>query len=89
MFRSFLDFEKMIAPQIIQFMYYIVGGLILLGGVGTGLFTMTQSFLGGIAQILIITPISLVFWRIWCELMILAFKIYDRLGELKVVSSSD
>lgn len=89
MLQSFLNFEKMIAPQIIQFMYYIVGGLIILGGVGTGLFTLTQTFWGGIAQIFIITPISLVFWRIWCELMILAFKIYDRLGELKVVSNSD
>ena len=89
MLKSFLNFEKMIAPQIIQLMYFIVGGLIILGGVGAGLFTMTQSFLGGVAQILIITPISLVFWRIWCELMILAFKIYDRLGELKLTSDPE
>jgi hypothetical protein len=27
--------------------------------------------------------VGIIAWRVWCELMLLAFKIYDRLGDNK------
>lgn len=87
--NSFMSFEKMIAPQIIQLIYFVVGALIILGGVFGGLYTMTNSFFGGLLQIVLFTPLALVFWRIWCELMILSFKIYDRLGTIAGETSTE
>ncbi len=76
-------FETMITPRIITFIYWIL----LLGDAGYGISTMFGGYEGftftkfimGLAYI----AIGAVAVRIWCELMIVIFKINENLQNLK------
>lgn len=76
-------FDTMITPKIITFIYW----LLLLADVGYGLNTMFSGYSGftftkfitGLAYIII----GAVAVRIWCELMIVIFKINENLQNLK------
>ena len=79
--KRFLDFKEFITPSLITILYYIGAVLIvlfLLGGV-----IASARYTGfGFSQLLTIVlgiPLSLLLWRVYCELMILLFKIHDRL----------
>lgn len=80
-FSAFLKFEKMITPTIITIIFLIgvaLNTLVALGMVITGIF----SHYGGGVQVLtgLVTLIlGPVFVRIWCELMIVIFKIYEEM----------
>jgi hypothetical protein len=89
-FRDFLSFEKMLATRIIRVVYLIglvaaaiiglialVGSLIALfsGNIGNGL--------AGIVVTVVGVVIWLLVWRLSCEVWIVMFGIYDRLGEIK------
>jgi hypothetical protein len=73
----------MITPKIITFIYW----LLLLADIGYGLNTMFSGYSGftftkfitGLAYIVI----GAVAVRIWCELMIVIFKINENLQNLK------
>jgi len=72
--QDYLSFRKMITPAFIQIIFWIgVAGIVL-----AGLFAMDQSILGGLLGIVV----GLLVWRIYCELMLILFKIYERLGEI-------
>ena len=85
----FLSFDKLIATGLIKVLYWI-------GLVGIGLFTLimifgafaafSQGFLQGVGM-LIMAPIvgllSLVFWRFMCEVYLVVFGMYDRLGKIQ------
>lgn len=83
--NDFLKFRKMITPAIIQVLFWVGAGICVLGG----LITMGTSFgryggggasfLGGL-MILIIGPIVV---RIYCELLILFFRMNETLTEIK------
>jgi len=88
-FAKMLNFDTMIGPTLIRVMYFIGLIVIALVGVGfllTGLMAMTYSPGSGLLLILL-APIAVllyaIFWRFACEMWILTFKIYDRLGEIK------
>jgi hypothetical protein len=66
----------MIVPKLIQFLYWLLLVLCVLGALGT---MFTQSFLVGIVA-LILGPL---FVRVWCELMIVLFKINESLQVIK------
>ena len=75
--------ETMLTPKIITFIYWVL----LLGNLGYGIsamfggysgFTFTK-FITGLAY----TVIGAVAVRIWCELMIVIFKINENLQNLK------
>jgi len=76
-------FDSMITPKIITFIYW----LLLLADIGYGLNTMFSGYSGftftkfitGLAYIVI----GAVAVRIWCELMIVIFKINENLQNLK------
>lgn len=68
-FRDVLFFDKMITPKIITWVYWLLLALIIIGGIGT----MFVSFLGGLLSM----AAGLVFARVWCELMMLFFKINE------------
>ena len=76
-------FDTMITPKIITFIYWIL----LLADVGYGISTMS----GGYARFtfttfitgLVYITIGAVAIRIWCELMIVIFKINENLQNLK------
>jgi len=86
--EDFLAFRKMITPIIIQVLFWVgvafsvIVGLIQIvssfGRYGGGF-----SFLGGLL-VIIIGPIMA---RIYCELLILIFRMYDTLLEIKALLS--
>lgn len=83
--EDFLKFKKMITPVIIQVLFWVgvagsvLGGLIMMGmsfgqyGGGAG------TFLTGLLMV-IIGPVSV---RIYCELLILFFRMNETLTEIK------
>jgi len=72
--RDYLTFRKMITPAFIQVIFWIGVALIVFGS----LFAASETPLGGLGAIII----GLLVWRIYCELMLILFKIYERLGEI-------
>jgi len=74
-FNDILFFDKMLTPQIITVVYWLG----LAGTVIGGLFTMTQSFLTGLA-ILVLGSIAV---RVYCEIVIVFFKINESLKVIR------
>ena len=73
--KDFLNFKMFITPVIIQILFWIgIFGCVIAGLVGI----FTTSVIMGLV-ILILGP---VFVRIYCELLILIFKINERLTSL-------
>lgn len=88
-----LGFEKMVSPTLIRVLYWLGLAVIVLSGVGmmfagghmgpgmaagTGGITF-GSFVSGALFIVF----AGLFWRVVCEIWIVVFGIYDRLGELR------
>ncbi|HUF72059.1 MAG TPA: DUF4282 domain-containing protein [Gammaproteobacteria bacterium] len=75
-FRDLLYFDQMIVPRIITFLYWLLLVLVVLGGVGV---MFTQSFFSGLIGILV----GALLVRVWCELLIVMFKIHESLQVIK------
>jgi hypothetical protein len=73
--RDVLFFDKMIVPRIIQVLYWVLVVVVLLSGI----VTLFQSALTGLGLI-IFGPL---FIRIYCELMIVLFKINESLQVIR------
>jgi len=77
LFNKLLNFDSMITPSIIKIVYYILVVLVILTGVATlfqgGYFTVV-----GLLYI-VLGPLVV---RIYCELMIVMFKVNDNLKEI-------
>jgi uncharacterized membrane protein (DUF373 family) len=74
--RDVLFFDKMLTPKIIVIVYWLA----LAGAVLGGLFTMfSGSFLTGLFTIVA----GVLFARIWCELLIVLFKMNEALQSLR------
>ncbi|MFW5823821.1 MAG: DUF4282 domain-containing protein [Marinobacter sp.] len=79
MFKSFLNFDAMITPKIITVVYWLSIAAVVVSGIGSMFggyqgFTFA-SFLMGLG--IIVGGILLV--RIYCELLIVIFKINENL----------
>jgi hypothetical protein len=76
--KEFLHFEKMITTSIIKFVFWIGAGLSILAG----LIIMID---GGVAVLLGLLTIVFgpIVVRIYCELLIVFFKIHEALQDLK------
>ena len=83
---DFIKFKKMITPLIIQILFWVGAVFSIVGG----LITMATSFGrygGGGAQILgglLIVVLGPVIVRIYCELLILLFRMNETLTEIKI-----
>ncbi|SER24101.1 protein of unknown function [Gracilibacillus ureilyticus] len=85
MIQKFLSFDKMITPMIIKVVFWIGIVITVLSGLGT-MISGFNSFYGGGLQVftgLLIIIIGPIVVRIYCELLILMFKIYDTLREIR------
>jgi hypothetical protein len=84
-----LNFDQMIGPSLIRFIYFaglvlialyavvvLIGGLAMLGSAPI----MGLGWIVGGAVLLVI---GTVMWRFSCELWVLLFKIHDRIGEVR------
>lgn len=81
--EDLLSFDKMIAMPTIKIMYMV--GLICVA-----LFGLALIFNGNFTDFLIgvgVLLIGSILWRITCEIAIVLFGIYDRLGEIRNVVS--
>lgn len=83
--KTFLNFDKMITPAIIKIIFYIgtaISVLISLGIIIKGMDTYYGGgfmvFIGIIS--LVLSPLII---RIYCELLIIIFKIHESLVEIK------
>jgi hypothetical protein len=76
--NEFLSFRKMITPAIIQIIFWIGILAVLIAGI-------MQMLLGGIGLLtgLVTWVVGAVMVRIYCELLILMFRIYDVLKEIR------
>lgn len=93
----FISFEKLIAGPLIKVLYWIgiVGIIIysivfLFGMIGSGVGMMDyrgsqgmMMILGGLIGAPIMFVVMILYWRFLCEIMIIIFRIYDRLGEVR------
>jgi hypothetical protein len=85
----FLSFDKLIGSALIKFLYYagLVGiGLgsliILIGALAAGRYN-AGALLSGVFLAAIVAVVGAVVWRFTCELWLLFFQIYNRLGEIR------
>lgn len=85
----FMTFDKLIATGLIKVFYWIgVAGIILATLIAfLGAFAaFGQGFAQGVGM-LILAPIGgiigLIFWRFLCEVYIVIFGMYDRLGNIQ------
>ncbi len=77
--NEYLTFEKMIAPVIIQVIFWVAAVVVVLGGIVTLFSGGFSGFLEGLL-IIIIGPFIV---RIYCELLIVVFRIYDHIREIR------
>ena len=81
--KELLYFDKMVTPNIITIVYWLLLLVAVISGLGTifgqpGGVTF-MSFIGGIFM----AVAGSIFARIWCELLIVLFKMNDALQELR------
>ncbi|WP_167351360.1 DUF4282 domain-containing protein [Collimonas fungivorans] len=77
----FFGFERLIAPVLIKLIYWIGIVVILIAGA-----TSLVNTVDGIGRMLLTLAallFSLLIWRLFSELLILAFNIYERLVEIR------
>lgn len=73
--KDIFFFDSMITPKIITFVYWLMLVGILVSGLGM---MFGGSFLGGLGMIVG----GAIGTRIWCELLIVLFKIHENLQSL-------
>lgn len=83
--KTFFSFDKMITPTIIKILFSIGVFFSIIIGIGT-IISGINSYYGGGGLVflgilaLIFLPI---FTKVYCELMIIFFKIYEKLDEIE------
>ena len=87
--QRFWGFDKLIGPVLVKVIYYLgLAGIGAAAGIAliTGLVTLPGDFLHGLILVImgpLIGAVALIYWRFFCEIFILAFEIYERLGEIR------
>lgn len=88
--QRFIGFDRLLGPVLVKIVYYVgMAGLILFVGV-TMFLALMAVFSGnpgqGLMQLIAapaIGAVALVYWRFLCELFMLAFLAYERMGEIR------
>lgn len=88
--QRFMGFDRLLGPSLVKIVYY-VGALFIIGATTltmlSGLVSIFNGNLGAGAMQLVAAPavgaVGFVYWRFVCELFMLAFLAYDRLGEIR------
>jgi hypothetical protein len=88
--QRFLGFERLIGPVLVKVVYYVgAAGIVLVAAVTllTAVLSFASGHIGpGIMQLIAVPAVAavvLVYWRFMCELFMLAFLAYQRLGEVR------
>ncbi len=88
--QRFLGFDRLIGPVLVKLVYYFGAAAIVvaaIGGLLAAIFSLAGgNFGGGVVQLLAVPAVGavgLVYWRFLCELFMLAFLAYERLGQVR------
>jgi hypothetical protein len=82
--NDYLTFRKMITPVVIQVVFWLGALAFVIGGIGT----MFAGPYGGFWKGLIVLVFGTLFWRIWCELVIVFFSMNDSLKQIRESSTT-
>lgn len=77
--NDFLAFKKMITPVFIQVIFWVGIVAIVFSG-------FAMMFSGGVANAfmgLFMIVLGGIFWRVWCEIIILLFRIHENLAAIR------
>lgn len=88
--QRFLGFDRLIGPLLVKIVYYVGAASIIIAVVGA-LVSAVLSFAAGnigagVMQAIAVPAVgavAFVYWRFLCELFMLAFLAYERLGEVR------
>jgi len=83
---DFLTFRRMIIPVIIQVVFLVLSAVVVVAGLFGGYVLATGkngSLVGGVFVILVGIPVYLLVVRMWCELIIVIFRINDTLTDIR------
>ncbi|MEE9348141.1 MAG: DUF4282 domain-containing protein [Robiginitomaculum sp.] len=84
-FGNLFSFDKMISEQIIKIVYYIglLGiALSFLGAIFASFQAGLIGFLPTLLGAIIAAALGVLLWRVFCECIIIIFRIYSRLGDI-------
>lgn len=88
--RRLFSFDDLIGPALVKLVYYVGAACILIFIAMTliaGVMSIVGGNLGAGAMQLLAAPavglVGFIYWRFICELFILAFLAFDRLGEVR------
>lgn len=88
--QRFISFDRLIGPLLVKVAYFL-GAAAIIAVAGLTLMTAVLSFVGGnisagLMQLLAVpavAAVALLYWRFMCELFMLAFLAFERLGEVR------
>lgn len=84
--EEYLSFRKMVTPVVIQILFWILAGLVILGGVLYFILSLAsgriEAILMTMAGVVIVVPLYILFIRIYCEVLIVIFRMNDTLGDI-------
>lgn len=88
--QRFFGFDRLLGPVLVKIVYYVgAAGIVMIAGVGllTGILALAGGNLGQALMQIVAVPVvgavGLVYWRFLCELFMLAFLAYERLGQVR------
>lgn len=82
--RELLDFDKFLTPYLVKFVYWV--GLLAIVIFAASILISIVVGNGGFANLVLSVCVlffGIVIWRITCEGIMLAFKTFDRLSEIR------
>ena len=88
--KRFLGFDRLMGPGLVRLVYYFGAAVIVVmtgANMMLALMAVFAGNIGGGAMQMIATPavaaVVFIYWRFLCELFMLAFLAYERLGEVR------
>lgn len=81
--KDILFFDNMLTPKVITFVYWIMLVIIGLYGLGTMLGIIGGFSFGNFLMGIIFIVLGAIFARIWCELLIVLFKMNEALQDIR------
>jgi hypothetical protein len=79
----FFSFEKLITPSVIKIVYWLGIAVLLVFGVASFFMGLLSGSLGAGLLSLVGSVLGLLLWRVMCELYIVIFGMFDRLGQIR------
>jgi hypothetical protein len=75
---AFLSFDKLITPSVIKVIYWLGIVALVIGAVVGAVTGLKESVLAPVGAVIGLI-VALFVWRVYCELIMLGFKIYEEL----------